>query len=48
VDKERGDEEFGVGATAIAEKLGMPQPAVSISIKMGEKIAKEMGLQLDR
>jgi len=39
---------LSVSATSIAERLGMPQPAVSISIKMGEKIAKEMDLQLDR
>jgi len=38
------DKELGVSATAIAERLGMLQPAVSISIKMGEKIAKETSL----
>ena len=39
--------ELGVSATALAERLGMTQPAVSISVKRGEKIAEEMGLQLD-
>ena len=40
--------ELGVSATALAERLGMTQPAVSISVKRGEKIAEEMGLQLDK
>jgi len=39
--------ELGVSATVLAERIGMTQPAVSISVKRGEKIAEEMGLQLD-
>jgi plasmid maintenance system antidote protein VapI len=40
--------ELGVSATALAERLGMTQPAVSISVKRGERIAEEMDLQLDK
>ena len=45
--KEIGGEGVGVSATALAQRLGMTQPAVSISVKRGEKIAAEMGLQSD-
>lgn len=38
--------ELGETATAIAKKLGISQPAVSISVARGEKIVKEMGLEL--
>ena len=33
--------ELGVSATALAERLGMTQPAVSISVKRGERIADD-------
>ena len=39
--------ELAVSATTLAKRLGMTQPAVSISVKRSEKIAEEMGLQLD-
>ncbi len=39
--------ELGVSATALAQRLGMTQPAVSISVRRGEKIAQEMGLHLN-
>ena len=45
--KRLGVRELGVSATALAERFGMTQPAVSISVKRGEKIAEEMGLQSD-
>jgi len=38
--------ELGVSATALAEKLGLSHPAVSISVKRGEKVAKEKGYEL--
>jgi len=38
--------ELGVSATALAKKLGLSQPAVSISVKRGKKIAKEKGVEL--
>lgn len=37
--------EFDVSATALAKRIGITQPAVSISVKRGEKIAEKMGLQ---
>ena len=40
-----GVRELGVSATALAQRLGMTQPALSISVTRGEKIAEEMGLQ---
>ena len=43
--KRLGVRELGVSATAVAERLGMTQPAVSIFVKGGEKIAEEKGLQ---
>jgi len=36
--------ELGDSATALARRLGLTQPAVSISVKRGEKIAKDMKL----
>jgi len=38
--------ELGVSATSLARKLGLTQPAVSISVKRGQAIADENGLQL--
>jgi len=38
--------ELGESATAIAKRLGLSQPAVSISVSRGEKIVEEMGLGL--
>jgi len=38
--------ELGVGATEIARRLGLTQPAVSISVRRGERIAKEKGLAI--
>ena len=45
--KETGGEGVGVSATTLGEGLGRTEPAVSISVKRGEKIAAEMGLQSD-
>jgi putative transposase len=38
--------ELGESATALARKLGISQPAVSISVKRGAKIVNDMGLSL--
>lgn len=38
--------ELGETATALARKLNLSQPAVSISVKRGEKIARDRGLTL--
>ena len=38
--------QLGVTATALAKRSGLAQPAVSISVKRGEQIAKEKGLDL--
>jgi hypothetical protein len=40
--------ELGMTATAVAERLGMGQPAVSIAVSRGEAIVKERGLSLPR
>jgi len=40
--------ELNVSATALAKKLGLSQPAVSISVKRGEKLAREKGFELLR
>jgi hypothetical protein len=45
ISKEIGGEGVGVSATALGEGLGRTEPAVSISVKRGGKIAAEMGLQ---
>lgn len=37
---------LGMTATAVAERLGIGQPAVSIAVARGEAIVKERGLQL--
>ncbi|MBW1981574.1 MAG: transposase [Deltaproteobacteria bacterium] len=39
--------ELGVSGTALAARLGMTQPAVSISVRRGGKIVEEMGLQFE-
>jgi len=38
--------ELGESATAIAKRLGLFQPAVSVSVARHEKIVEEMGLEL--
>lgn len=38
--------ELGMMATELAKRFGLSQPAVSISVKRGERIAKERGLNL--
>lgn len=38
--------QLGVSATALAKKLGISQPAVSLSVKRGETIVGEKGLSL--
>jgi hypothetical protein len=37
--------ELGMTATSLAGKLGISQPAVSLSVKRGAKLSSEMGLQ---
>ena len=37
---------LGFSATELSKKLGVSQPSVSISVKRGEKIAKEKQLEL--
>ena len=38
--------ELGETATSIAKKIGISQPAVSMSVERGEKIIREMGFEL--
>jgi hypothetical protein len=38
--------ELGVSATVLAKKLSVTQPAISIAVKRGEKIAKDKGYGL--
>lgn len=38
--------ELGISTTQIARKLNLTQPAVSISVRRGERIAKEKGLAI--
>ena len=38
--------ELGISATALARKLNLSQPAISISVRRGEKIAREKNLDL--
>ena len=38
--------ELGLTATGLAKKIGLKQPAISISVSRGEKIANEMGVTL--
>jgi len=40
--------ELGLTATELAKKTGLTQPAVSISVKRGEQIAKENNFSIDR
>lgn len=40
--------ELGMTATELARRMGLTQPAVSISVKRGEKIIKEKGLCIER
>lgn len=39
--------ELGVTATSLAKQMGLTQPAVSIAVKRGEKIAEAMNLNLE-
>lgn len=38
--------ELGMTATSLAKEVGLTQPAISISVKRGETIAKELGVDL--
>ena len=38
--------ELGETASYIAKKIGISQPAVSLSVERGERIVKEMGLDM--
>ncbi len=38
--------ELGLTATSLAKQIGLKQPAISISVSRGEKIAKDMNIQL--
>ena len=38
--------ELGLTATSLARRIGLKQPAISISVSRGEKIAKEMDIRL--
>jgi len=38
--------ELGMTCTAVAKRLGIGQPAVSIALARGEKLAKEKGFTL--
>jgi len=38
--------ELGETATSIAKKIGISQPAVSMSVDRGEKTGNEMGLEI--
>lgn len=40
--------ELGLTATSIAKKIGLKQPAISISVSRGEKIAKEIEINIFR
>ena len=39
--------ELGITATALANRIGLTQPAISISVKRGEQIVKAKRLELD-
>ncbi|MDY6971656.1 MAG: hypothetical protein SV775_04930 [Thermodesulfobacteriota bacterium] len=39
--------ELGVTATALANRIGLTQPAISMSVKRGAQIVKEKRLDLD-
>jgi predicted transcriptional regulator len=38
--------ELGETTAELARKLGITQPAVSLSVRRGERLVKEMGLEL--
>jgi len=38
--------ELGETTTELARKLSITQPAVSLSVRRGERLVKEMGLEL--
>jgi putative transposase len=38
---------LGYTGTDLSKKLGVSQPSISISVKRGKKIAKEMQLELE-
>ena len=38
--------ELGLTATSLTKKIGLKQPAISISVSRGEKLAKDMGINL--
>jgi putative transposase len=38
--------ELGMTTTAVADRLGMGQPAISLAVRRGESIVKEKGLSL--
>jgi hypothetical protein len=38
--------EFGMSATAVAKRLKISQPAVSISLRRGEKISRDRAITL--
>jgi hypothetical protein len=40
--------EQGVSATALAERIGISRPAVSVAVERGEKIAEDRNLQLEQ
>jgi chromosomal replication initiation ATPase DnaA len=42
----RAVREIGITMTELAVMLGLTQPAVSISVKRGEKLGKEFGYRL--
>ena len=39
--------ELGITATELAKQMGLTQPAVSISVKRGEQLVKEKGMDLE-
>jgi putative transposase len=41
-----GASELGISATDLAIKLGLTQPAISMAIRRGEKIARRHGFKL--
>ena len=40
--------ELGLTATSLAKKIGLKQPAISISVSRGEKIAKDFKLNISK
>ncbi len=39
--------ELSITATDLANRIGVSQPAISMSVKRGEKIVREEGLDID-